>query len=79
MSADRTVHARIGEQEIVRYDRAGKWWVEYSPPRMRSARRVTLAEAVRLAREGLESGEGQVFLRKPGGGAFDAKFKKARA
>jgi hypothetical protein len=25
---DRRVHARYGITEIVRYDRAGKWWIE---------------------------------------------------
>lgn len=76
---DRTVHARIGEQEIVRYDRAGKWWVEWVPDRMRGARQVSLGEAVDLAVKGAELGTADVFLDKPGGGMFDAKFRKSRA
>lgn len=64
MSDDRTVHARCGELEIVRYDRAGKWWFEWNPPRMRAALRVDLDDAVVAA---------------SGGKMFDARVQKARA
>jgi hypothetical protein len=66
MPADRTVHARtaVGD-EIVRYDRAGKWFIEYAGSR----RQITLAEAV-----GIATWPGAtVFTGLPGGGAFDRK------
>lgn len=61
---DRTVHAQATNgDELVRYDRAGKWFLEWSGGR----RRVLFAEAVALAsRPGM-----QVHLGKPGGAAFD--------
>jgi hypothetical protein len=66
--ADRTVHASNHEAEIVRYDRAGKWYIEYRDDRPR--RRLSLqgaAElAVRLHRDG-----GVIIAGKPGGRAFD--------
>lgn len=47
MSDDRTVHASNGAREIVRYDRAGKWYVELKGlPRIP----VTLAQAAKEAR-----------------------------
>jgi hypothetical protein len=63
---DRRVHATTEDgREIVRYDRAGKWYVEAGDHR----RQVTFVEAVRLAtlagstvRSGLS-----------GGRAFDAR------
>lgn len=73
MSADRTVHAtgtdRHGDRyEIARYDRAGKWRIEflggYSRP-------ITLAEAVEFADEAL--------LGQPGGKTFDARYRRKTA
>lgn len=69
---DRTVHARSGELEIVRYDRAGKWYVEFDPPRMRPAFRVSLREAASLAVDR----RAEVFFGKPGGGSFDRLFSR---
>lgn len=69
---DRTVHARtrLGN-EVVRYDRAGKWYVESSSlPRQR----LTLAQAVKMA---LAPGA-EVYFGRPGGGRFDAAVRDAR-
>lgn len=74
-NTDRTVHCTIvtdPRSEIVRYDRAGKWFVEAGPYR----RSITLTEAVAFAaqdRPAVIWHEG-----RPGGGAFDAKVRKAR-
>lgn len=71
--ADRQVHARSGEMEIVRYNRAGKWYLEYKPVGLPPAPKlkITLAEAVSIARR--ESAT--VYLGKPGGRAFDRLIK----
>lgn len=68
---DRRIHARtpVGN-EIVRYDRSGKWYVESAQlPRQR----ITIAQAVAFA---IGSGA-EVNLGLPGGKAFDAKFAAA--
>ena len=67
---DRQVHALLDDEQIVRYDRAGKWYIEFSPPRGRSARHVTVREAARRAVEMKEQG-GTIFTDRPGGGSFD--------
>lgn len=64
---DRTVHARArGGGEVVRYDRAGKWYLENSPEGGRV--QITLDEAVFLA---IQDGA-EIFLGRPGGRRFDA-------
>lgn len=70
MSSDRTVHARGGNVEVVRYDRAGKWWLE-SIDGKHPRKPVTLNKAALVALDMLHSEHGQVFFGKPGGGAFD--------
>lgn len=67
---DRRVHAVLPDgSEIVRYERAGKWWVEKSVRRP-----VSLTEAVTLAVER----DAVVYSGKPGGGTFDARVRKLR-
>lgn len=74
---DRTVHCTIvpgsGERvEIVRYDRAGKWWYESGKTR----KPLTLDEAVKFAadtRPAVVWHEG-----RRGGLVFDSKVRKAR-
>lgn len=73
--SDRTVHAENDDIEVVRYDRAGKWFVETKRPRsLIPARPVTLAEAVRVALNCRDRG-GAIHLRRPGGTRFDAKVR----
>ena len=70
MNNDRTVHGLTDDGgEIVRYDRAGKWYFEY---RDRKRRHVTIAEAVQAA------AAGKAVLGRAGGLAFDAKVRKLR-
>lgn len=73
--ADRTVHAQSGEEFLVRYDKAGHWYVEYEPHRYRSARRVTITEAVDLAMDMWKEG-GTVHPGRPGGSRFDFLVRK---
>ncbi|WP_256840367.1 hypothetical protein [Ornithinimicrobium faecis] len=70
---DRTVHAILSDRtEIVRYDRAGKWYAEPADPQSRR-RLITITEAVRLTvAEGIWWGVDQ-----PGGLSFDAKVRRA--
>lgn len=76
---NRTVHARTAYTEIVRYDRVGKWWVEYlsgdgTYHDGNSRFHVSLAAAADLALSFAKNG-GEVFLDLPGGNAFDRKVK----
>lgn len=75
-SPDRRVHAKVfvpashgrsGEvAEIVRYDRAGKWY--YESPTQR--RKITIDEAVQFIDR-----DSKVFFGKPGGSTFDRKVR----
>lgn len=69
----RTVHARYEGMEIVRYDRAGKWYLEPLDPSLRR-QHVTLAKAVQAAIWGAAFTNGRAFLGKPGGAAFDRAY-----
>jgi hypothetical protein len=69
--ADRTVHASYSGMEIVRYDRAGKWYLEPTDPTLQR-RQVSIDQAVAAARL---ASEGNVFLGRPGGTAFDKKVR----
>lgn len=74
---DRRVHASHFEgEEIVRYDRAGKWYIELvEPSRDAPARKpVKIAEAVSRAVQLVEQG-GEVHLGLQGGGMFDAMYR----
>lgn len=78
-NADRTVHATTyGGAQIVRYDRSGKWYIEWPDevrgPGARRRKLVTIAEAVETA---VEYAPGIVF-GLPGGSAFDAKVRRKR-
>ena len=67
---DRTVHGlTVDGDEIVRYERAGKWWVE---PKAGKRRPVKLAEAAELAVAGT------AFLDRFSGSRFDALVRQFR-
>lgn len=69
MSDDRTVHAVTHSGiEIVRYNRAGKWWAEGPTTRLP----LTFAEAVA---HGKRRGT-TVHLGRPGGSRFDAAVSR---
>jgi hypothetical protein len=71
--SDRTVHATNPGYltEVVRYNKAGKWYFE-EPGRRRP---LTLLEAVKEA-EFIAYCNGDVRLGLPGGGAFDRLYLK---
>lgn len=73
-SLDRTVHATSASgDEVVRYDRAGRWWLERADgTRAPLLLTTAVAEAVMFARTG-----GQVHLGRLGGRRFDAAYRKA--
>lgn len=70
--SDRTVHAENEHCEIVRYDRAGKWYLEPKQSGLQR-RRVgigsTAVEAVRAPGMTIHFG-------LPGGGAFDRRVRR---
>lgn len=71
-SRDRRVHARlVTGAEVVRYNRAGKWYLEYEDGKKRY--RLTVGDAVALAVRPLS----EVFYGLPGGEAFDRKVRAA--
>jgi hypothetical protein len=66
--SDRTVHAvRHDGVEIVRYDKAGKWWAEPKSDHPRFPI-PTVRDAAELAFENLQSWH----VGRPGGRVFDA-------
>lgn len=71
---DRRVHVRTRDgREVVRYDRSGKWWIEFPGGERRF--RLKLSDAVSWA---FDPGV-TVFFGVPGGGAFDAAVRRQRA
>jgi hypothetical protein len=75
---DRTVHARVQRDgtfphrhEIVRYDRAGRWYEE-CPAAQHRRRALTVNEAASLAVMGT------AYLNRPGGVRFDAIVRRLR-
>lgn len=66
---DRTVHGLTRDgREIVRYDRAGRWYIESQGSRQR----------VRVVEAAIEARDGQWFEGRCGGMAFDAMVRRAR-
>lgn len=71
MLNDRQVHGISADgHQIVRYDRAGKWYLE-GPTATR--KQITLTEAAQLAAHGTP------HLDKPGGRTFDARVRALTA
>lgn len=65
--SDRTVHGLTDRgAEIVRYDRAGRWYVEWRGVRSP----IDVRQAARLARKG------EAYLGRPGGGRFDKLVRR---
>ena len=71
---DRIVYAERPGVQLVRYERAGKWYEEFEDG---SRHPCNLAYAVDRALE-LEDEGGVIYLRQMGGTMFDAKVRKAR-
>jgi hypothetical protein len=74
---DRTIHAELDDEKVVRYDRAGKWWIEYEPVQLRPGRHIRIDHAALRAYQ-MEQEGGTIYLGKPGGSAFDRLVKKYR-
>lgn len=74
--SDRTVHATLANgDEIVRYDRAGKWYIEYAANwEGRGRKPLTLAAAASLA-----AGNARWYSGRSGGSQFDAKVRRLRS
>lgn len=74
MANDRRVHARTADGvEIVRYDRAGKWYAEPTDGNRR--RQLRFADVIELATQ-----EGSTtHLRLPGGEAFDRGVQRRQS
>jgi len=74
--ADRRVHASAPGIEVVRYDKAGKWYVEiaanYGRPGLLAERiHVSVTEAAEAARNIARRPSGEVHLGLHGGTTFD--------
>lgn len=74
MRDQRRVHAFGDSGEIVRYDRAGKWFFE-SKAKLISYRRLTIDEAVEKAIWLWYEDNGSVNFDLPGGSSFDRKVR----
>lgn len=73
---DRQVHAAIpGVMEVVRYDRAGKWYVEPLTPGLRRWA-VTVGEAAEYASTANTAGSWEHYEGLLGGRQFDRRMKK---
>jgi hypothetical protein len=74
--SDRTVYARAHRFEIVRYARAGQWWIEYEPQMLVPASHVGVHTAAYEAACLLREGTGTVFMGLPGGRVFDRSVQR---
>ena len=71
---DRRVHAvsADGKTQIVRYDRQGRWFMEFDDGKRERIRDLRKAVAMAMI---LKAGGGEVHLGRPGGRHFDAKYR----
>ena len=77
--SDLTVHAGIPDGgSIVRYDRTGKYYLEYPPAAGIKRKQLTLHEAAALAVNHLGEVGAFIALGRPGGLRFDAEVRKLR-
>lgn len=76
------VHARhVTEEgcvvEVVRYDRQGRWFLEWNQPPNQRTRLKSVADAASQA-IALEDKGGEIFPGRPGGKQFDNKVAGCR-
>ncbi len=80
MMTDRTVHAFGDTGEVVRYERAGKWYFELpddlNDPEPREL--LTLDQAVAKAVWLERYDSGRIIYNQPGGRLFDKRVWRAR-
>ena len=74
---DRTVHAAYDGIEIVRYNRAGRWYAEPTDGGKRT--QLTIRKAAQLAVQGEQTGQGTIRFHLPGGDAFERHVIRTRA
>lgn len=77
MTPDRRVHAERFGLQLVRYNKAGKWYVEADPEGPKNLiprRQVTLRQAVGIAETW---GSEAIKFGVPGGGAFEREWVRA--
>lgn len=75
-TADRTTHAssKDGSVAVVRYDKAGRWWLERSDGTRAPLRLATaVTEAIVLEADG-----GTIHFGRHGGSQFDNKVRTQR-
>jgi hypothetical protein len=74
VTEDRIVHASNDQVEVVRYDKAGKWYIE---PLDRSLPRqaVSVKDAAKHAVWLWYQGNGTVHFDRPGGAIFNRKVR----
>ena len=77
MISDRRVHAIYDNMEIVRYNRAGKWYLEPTIPGLKR-QQVSIATAVRSAQWGIANANGQWYRGIAGGSTFDGLMEQGR-
>lgn len=78
MSHDRTVHAETDAIEVVRYDRAGKWYLEPRDKRL-PRQHVKIADAVKYAVWAAANEGGRINFGVSGGSTFDSMIHDAVA
>lgn len=77
---ERVEHAISGDEppgEIVRYDKAGKWYIEWPGRSLMPCQRVSVREAARTALH-WEANGGTIFPQQYGGRAFIREVQKLR-
>lgn len=72
--SDRRVHARTDAAELVRYGRAGKWYIEPFDASPRAS--VTLNKAVDVAMRWWYAEHGTPIIGVPGGSRFDRMIQQ---
>ena len=77
---ERVVHAvnTDGSAEIVRYDRAGKWFAEFRRPLAPTVEFASVADAARTAVDWEERG-GTIYPRQYGGTVFVRLVDRVRS
>ncbi len=69
--SDRTVHASTQQMNVVRYDRAGKWYLEPTDTTL-PRQAVTVGDAARYVVWALDQDHStKLFTNRPGGKRFD--------
>lgn len=79
-SLERVVHAISGDEpagELVRYDKAGKWYIEWPGRSLMPSQKVSVRQAALTALH-WEANGGEVFPRQYGGTRFMAEVERAR-